>query len=69
MFPYWSAPPSLLRIWACPEAPDPTRDDQLHFRSLVTLAGEAFGALLIQAGCFVRAVLSSHAAETHLSGC
>ena len=69
MFPYWSAPPSLLRIWACPLDPDPAHDDQVHFRSLVTLAGEAVGSLLSQAGCFVRAVLSSRAAETRLSGC
>ena len=69
MFQYWRAPPSLLRTWACPPDPDPAHDDKLHFRSLVVLAGEALGDLLSQAGCAVRAVLSSRATETRLSGC
>jgi hypothetical protein len=69
MFPYWSAPPSLLRVWACPEEPDPALDDKLHFRSLVFLAVEGFGALLSRVGCYVQGALASRAAETRLSGC
>jgi hypothetical protein len=69
MFSYWSAPPSLLRIWACPEEPDPAYDDKLHFRSLVILAGEGIITILGRMGCSVQALLSSRVADTRLSGC
>jgi len=69
MFQYWSAPPSLLRTWACPEEPDPALDDKLHFGSLAVWALEEFGSLRGRIGCYVRAILSSRAAGTQTSGC
>jgi hypothetical protein len=69
MFPYWNAPPSLLRIWACPNDPGPALDDKLHLSSLAVLAGEKLGSLLGRIGCSVRALLSSRAADSRLSPC
>jgi hypothetical protein len=69
MFPYWNAPPSLLRIWACPEDAGPTLDDKLHFSSLAVRAGEELGSLLGLIDCFVRTLLSSRAADSRLSAC
>jgi hypothetical protein len=67
MFPYWSAPPSLLRIWACPKDPVPALDDKFHLGSLAVWAGEEFGSLLRRIGCYVRDILSSHAADPQLA--
>jgi hypothetical protein len=69
MFPYWNAPPSLLRIWACPEDPGPALDDKFHLSWLAVWAGEEFGSLLDRIGCYVRALLSSRAADSRLSAC
>jgi len=69
MFPYWSAPPSLLRIWARSQDPDPALDDKVHFGSLVAWAGEEIGSLLGRIGCYVQALLSSHAVDSQLSHC
>jgi hypothetical protein len=66
MFPYWNAPPSLLRIWACSGDPVPALDDKLHFGLLAVWAGEEFGSRLSQIGCYVRALLFSRAADPGL---
>jgi hypothetical protein len=69
MFQYWSAPPSLLRIWVCPEDPVPALDDKFHLGSLAVWAGEEFGSLLGRIDCYVRALLASRTADSQLSGC
>jgi hypothetical protein len=69
MFPYWSAPPSLLRIWARPEDHVPALDDKFHLGSLAVRAGEEFGSLLGRIGCYVQALLASRAADSQLSAC
>jgi hypothetical protein len=69
MFPYWNAPPSLLRAWARRDDTDPVLDDKIHFSSLVVLAGEKLGSLLGRIRCYIRAILSSRAADRRLSAC
>jgi hypothetical protein len=69
MFQYWSAPPSLLRTWACPEEPDPALDDKVHFGSLAAWAGEELGSFLDRISCFVGGLLSSRVADPRLSDC
>jgi hypothetical protein len=69
MFPYWSAPPSLLRIWACPEDPGQALDDKVHLGSLAVWAGGESVSLLGRIDCYVRALFSSRAADSRLSAC
>jgi hypothetical protein len=69
MFQYWSAPPSLLRTWASTEEQDAALDDKLHFSSLAVRGGEAIGSLLGRIECYVRAILSSRAADRQISAC
>jgi hypothetical protein len=69
MFPYWSAPPSLLRVWADSRDPVPVPDDKIHFSSLAVRAGEELGSILSRIGCYARALLSSHAADRPLRAC
>jgi hypothetical protein len=69
MFPYWNAPPSLLRAWASPDDPDRALDDKLHFSSLAVLAGEKLGSLLGQIRCYLRAVSTFRVVDSQPSGC
>jgi hypothetical protein len=69
MFPYWSAPPSLLREWTRPQDAGPALDDKVHFSSLAVRAGESVGSLLGRLGCYVRAFLTSRAADSQPSAC
>jgi hypothetical protein len=69
MFQYWSAPPSLLRIWACPEDPFPAIDGRFRFASPAVRAGDKYGSRLSQIGCYVRALLFSRAADPRLRAC
>ena len=73
MFPYWSAPPSLLRTWASPDDSVRARDDKLHFRSLAVQAGEELGSFLGDARCYVRcyvrALFSFRIRASRLSDC
>jgi hypothetical protein len=64
MFMYWSAPPSLLRIWACPKDPFPAIDGRFRFSSPAVQAGDECGSRLIRIGCYVRALLFSRAADS-----
>jgi hypothetical protein len=52
MFMYWSAPPSLLRIWACPKDPFPVIDGRFRFGSPAVQAGNECGSRLIRIGCY-----------------
>ena len=63
MFNYWSAPPSLLRVWACPEEPSPAIDSRFHFGSSAVRAGDECGSRLSRIGCYVRALFFSRAAD------
>lgn len=67
MFNYWSAPPSLLRIWARPEEPFPVTDGRFRFGSLAVPAGDECGSRLSQIDRYVRALLFSRAADPRLS--
>jgi hypothetical protein len=69
MFPYWNAPPSLLRIWACPDDSVTARDDKLHFSSLAVLAGEKLGSLLGQIRCHVWTLVYSRTADSSMPAC
>lgn len=66
MFQYWSAPPSLLRVWACPEEPFPAIDGRFRFDPPAVRAGEGWGSRLSRIGCYVRARLFSRAADPWL---
>ncbi len=66
MFMYWSAPPSLLRIWACPGDPFPAIDGRFRFGSPAAQAGDECGSRLSRIGCYVRALLFSRAADSRL---
>jgi hypothetical protein len=66
MFMYWSAPPSLLRIWACPDDPFPAIDGRFRLGSPAFQAGDECGFRLSRIGGYVRALLFSHAADPRL---
>ena len=57
MFMYWNAPPSLLRIWACPEDPFPIIDGRFRLGSPGVRAGHEWGSRLSRIGGYVRALL------------
>lgn len=67
MFQYWSAPPSLLRIWACPQDPFPAIDGRSRSGSPAVHAGDKCGSRLGRIGCYVRALLFSRAADPRLA--
>jgi hypothetical protein len=66
MFMYWSAPPSLLRIWACPEEPFPAGDGRFRFGSPAARADDECGSRLGRIGSYVRALFFSRAADPQL---
>lgn len=65
MFNYWSAPPILLRAWACPKEPSPAVDRRFRFGSPAGIAGEKghAGSRLSRIGWHVRDVLFSRATD------
>ena len=67
MFMCWSAPPSLLRIWACPEDPFPAIDGRFRSGSPAVQADDECGSRLSRIGCYVRALLFSRAVDPRLS--
>jgi hypothetical protein len=70
MFPYWSAPPSLLRIWACPDEPSPAIDSRFRFRSPDLRArGEWMAHLVSRIGCHLRSLRFSRPANRQLPAC
>jgi hypothetical protein len=69
MFPYWSAPPSVLREWARPQDAEPALDDKVHLSTLAVRAGEGIGSLLSRINCSTRAFLTSRAADSQPSPC
>ena len=58
MFNYWSAPPSLLRVWACPDESFPAIDGRFRFSSPSAQAGGERDSRLSRIGCYVRALFS-----------
>jgi hypothetical protein len=69
MFQYWSAPPSLLRVWARPEEPSPAMDGRFRFGSPAVKAREECGSRLSRIGRHVRALFFSRKADSRLSTC
>jgi hypothetical protein len=69
MFAYWSAPPSLLRIWACPEDPFPQIDARFRVGSPTVQAGEVRGSRLSRIGRYVQARLFSRHTDAELAAC
>lgn len=72
MFNYWSAPPVLLRAWACPEEPSPAADGRFHFGSsdeTIRMADDKEDSRLSRIGCYLRAFIFSHAADPQLPAC
>jgi hypothetical protein len=63
MFPYWSAPPSLLRIWARPEDPFPMIDGRFRLGAPAVQAGHEYGSRLSRIDSYVRALFFSRAAD------
>lgn len=56
MFNYWSAPPVLLRAWACPEEPSPAADGRFHFGSsdeTIRMADDKEDSRLSRIGCYL----------------
>jgi hypothetical protein len=69
MFNYWSAPPSLLRVWACPEEPSPAVDGRFRFESPAVRAAYKDSSRLGRIGSYVRALFFSRAAEPRVPAC
>lgn len=67
MFPYWSAPPSLLRIWACPEDPAPMIDSRFRLGSPAVRAAEDSDSHLGRVGSYVRALFPARAVAPRLA--
>jgi len=63
MFNYWSAPPSLLRVWARPEEPSAAMDGRFRFGSSVGKAGDEGVSRLGRIGSYVQALLFSRTAD------
>ena len=62
MFNYWSAPPSLLRVWARPEEPSAAMDGRFRFGSSAGKAGDEGVSRLGRIGSYVQALLFSRTA-------
>jgi hypothetical protein len=69
MFNYWSAPPSLLRAWACPEEPSAAVDGRFRFGSSVRAALDKDDSRLGRFGCYVRALFFSRTADPQMPAC
>lgn len=72
MFNYWSAPPSLLRTWACPEEPSPAADGRFRFGSpagMTRVAHDKEELHPSRIGGYLRALLFSRAAGPQLPAC
>lgn len=67
MFPYWSAPPSLLRIWVCPEDAFPATDDRSRSSSPAAQAGDERGSRSRGIERYMRALLFSRAADPRVT--